>query len=914
MNSYNVILGEFNEKIKFAFHWNPEFISIKDDRIDEERKRIYRQLSRYLKQTTGKKLEKIPFLNIDEMGIYTDQQSRSLLQLVDGVNIIEYPDFTHFSNKNFLKIHPQENNAIHGESTSAGFVFSLMAYPFKNDNYANYNIAVYAKKPSLAKIYPQYFDPDPNPDASDRKKLKEERDNYNRLIQKWLNVKTKDDINDIIIEVTKRLDSANETNFELWIQNWSPYVKNILFESETSRLKPLRNEKGNGFIINDHYGKPIEFLLVDQTDTEFNWRDLLLKYRKENPATKYDSNPFSHTLHTRPYDYYILNSTYISFVAYHKEDRKMIGYAVFSLRNTPYLKTHKNKLRGNELKLFDEAMKERENRRDLGYDVFHFEGFHVHRDYRDSKKPLSNGVSVAKMFVFTGFEFIKHTYLPLGVKMIASSSLASATKQILVGTFGFSHYNRQNDTKWLRAIFEDFFSLLQKNATKSTKQNKEVKTPEKLLTLGHLSRESVKLSETYRTTFSEKETTILTSVITTLNEMVSKYGEARNPILEKDINENKFRSEFDRVLKKFRKLQDAIADDWDNENEAKQSNEVKYMVQLRAYLNTGGDDDDTLLFIGGERLPQKFLDAVENFPLKPTIIEIPEQEVLIIQDDVDNDLGNPVEEEMILYDMVLKLLLVYDTTNLIPITIDDADDNNKEDPVEINEIIIDKDDGKKIDKLRKQRLEVSESIKKLRLQEREISNKIVSLEEKRSNILVEINQSVNFLTQLDKKIQEKESSFVKMIPEREQNSIESNDKEEEEEEGDTVGEKMIIENKKTREDVFENKEEITGKNYKRIKQDYIAAVGAISVIMWDNYKEKFKLYDSGAGREGDKMYNVLKELGYPNEGFPQTFLQWKKAGSLPRISPVSLEIIVPLLKERYPLLLDYTDAELYPSK
>jgi len=855
---------------------------------------------------TGKRLEKIPFISIDEIRIHKDQQSRLLLQLVDGGslnNIQEGLDFTPFRNKNFLKIHPQLSNSTHNNSTGTGSVFSLMVYPFKNDNHANYDIAVYSKEPSLATIFPEFYDPDPNPDASERMKLKKQRDDHNAIIQKWVDVKTEEDIKNIIIELTTQNNGDEETDFELWLQNWPIHVKYVLFELETSRLRPLRNEKGNGFILNDYNGKPIEFLIVDQTDKEWNWRDLLLKYRKENPATIYDPNPFSPTLHFRPYDHYILNSTYISFIAYHKEDKKMIGYAVFSLRNTPYLEKHENKLRGIDLEQFEEAMKKRENRGDLGYDVFHFEGFHVHRDYRDPKKPLSNGVSIAKMFVFTGFEFIKHTYVPLGVKMIASSALASATKQILVGTFGFSHYNRQNDTKWLRAIFEDFFTSIQKkeekNPRKSTKQKKEVKTPEKLLTLGHLSRESVRLSETYRTAFSEKETGLLTSVTTTLNEMVSKYGEERNPTLEKGISENKFRSEFDKVLKKFRELQDSVADDWDNENVAKQSDEVKYMVQLRAYLNTGEDDDDTLLFIGGETLPQRFLDAMEKFPLEKPISKIPEQEVLIIQDD-DDDIGNPTEEEMILYDMVLELL---SDTNLTPITIDNGDD--KEEPVETNEFSIeqdDDDDRKEIEKLRKQKVEASESIQKLRLQEREIYKKILSLEEQRSDILKEIDRRVDFAAQLDKEIQEKEDSFVKMIPENEPKPIESNDKEEEEEK------------KQTREDVFENKEEITGKNYTRIKKAYIAAVGAISVIMWNNYKAKFKLHDSGPSREGDNMYKVLKELGYPSEGFPPTFVQWKKAGFIPRISRVSLEIIVPLLKERHPLLLDYMDAELYPSK
>lgn len=627
-----------------ALEW--EFISIDDPRIAEEKCKIYKALRERI-ENGGGSLEKIPYIKITAMGVETKRENENVIRFVNQipedqpVPLLEKTTnpWTAFSMKNLPKLFFQEKDGNRESQTVDSGVFDLIQGAVVDDE-NNYAISLYLGKPSLAKIYRLQRE-------HDTKEKNTMKNFITPCIKEWLKIKTNDDIQALL---QKLVDPDGNEELEFHLQNWTYHVKEMLFKNPSSRLYPLRNESADGFLLDN-----VEFLLVDLDASVKKWSDLLIQYRKDNPGPlKYDD--LSPHLQSRPYDYHLLERGYISFIAYDRVDERMIGYSTFSLTDLNFLIDGKMPFRTKELsQLHEIGATEHVNGKDentLGYVLYHLDGLHVHKDEK-YRSVLSNGMSIAKILVFCGMEYIRHSYKLLGVKMVVASVFSSAMKQILVGTFGFSHYNRHNDAIWMRNILDDFSKILD---TSSSDPLPEVPTPRKYLTLSHirtvLNGFIMKYYAHINISISIKDRHTLMAVLEDLDDLISQYPNQMSAHDGRGRESRQFRVYFQRVRKPLIDFQERLHLEWNKaEKDTSEERDIEYMKDLRVYLEVE-EDDDTFLFLGSEDgPPQTFLQALDNFPL------VRKKEVLVISDEEDEgEVLNPTEDEMALYLKALELL------------------------------------------------------------------------------------------------------------------------------------------------------------------------------------------------------------------------------------------------------------------
>lgn len=834
MEPVDRVYGKLNghKDMVATFQWG--FIKIDDPEIAEEKRKIYRALS----------LVEIPYIKITAIGMRTKQENVSAIrfinQLSEEVPVLTGGQLWTSVSMKRVKLFFQEKDANRYDQTMDGAVFDLMQYA-KEDNGYNYALAVYSGNGSLAKIHTLQRDHD----ALEKK----EREGPEKIyIKQWLNIKTNEDIQRLL---RRLVDPGGTEEAQFFIKGWAYDVKKVLFDNPLSRLYKHKNERGDGFVIDG-----VEFLVVDQDDLVRNWSDLLVRYREENPGPvtgKFDY--LSPLLESRPSDYHILDSSTISFIAYDIMRGRMIGYSTFSLSNLNFLIDGTMPFKVKALRELDQIMsqyhKEGKDQNTLGYVLYHLDGLHVHKS-EEYASNLSNGMSIAKVLVYPGMELIRHFYKFLGVQMIIASVFSSAMKQILVGSYGFSHYNRENDVKWLRNLLDDYSKILSKKDVVLPRGS----TPRKLLTLQQIKKKLAEfISKYYSHEVSIDDRSILLSAMTMLDNLIKTYTAEMSPYTGSGEDYRQFRTNFRKMRKILIDFQEKLHLYWQNaEKDTSPEDDIEYMKALRVYFEVA-EDDDTFLFLGNGP-PETFLQYLDTFPLSG------KNEVIVIDDDEDEvnerEELNPTDEEMILYQKVLELF--------------------SKDPPKLNEKDILPEPEPEPEKKQPKESRI----------ERRLEEEIKSLKEEESNYIEHIRRLYD-----EKDLVEKQLAALRETRDRIELEISENE---------SARKRVAIS--------LERKVNSRGSGdermeYRRVKEAYQDQYLEIGRILIDNYMKhhslRLRLVKDPVGEAKRDLDIKLASVGYDmwrNDNFDEWRIQ-KKARK------ITLSDVVEKLKARYPTLLDY---------
>ena len=666
---------KLNGRIDISLTFGYTFIPINDKQIEQEKKRFYKFARVWDKEKNETiSLKEVPYLFIMTASLRNNEKTKELWKffndLSPGKNLTFFPqsgEWVPLPQEWLTHLFPSFSfNPAGIPETQEGALFHMLLEA-KLDNEYNADISMFTKIPSkfLYNDVRKTFDQNTEEFIESERLI---RFKWTKpIVQRWLAIKTHKDIEKVF---SIKGSAITNKKFEpvVSIQSWAHYLKEALFQNPESLFNKVLKKSGNRYSL-----KGYEFMVIDVNDKTVDWRELFETYRAQNkPKFKITTEL---ELNDGPFDYHLLDRKYLNIIVIHKTENnlKMVGYITCSLK--PILNTSKAKFDSVELNQLNDILKENKVKKifdGCGFDAFGIDGIHIHKDHRN--QPIFPGITLSKMLVFCSMEFIRLTHNQLGAKLIMVDSLALATKQILVGTFGFTHYNRRNDFKWMLENFHKY-SQLRGSAASTTN------TP-KFLTLSYLHAKLVEFKEQYYTYNNGRmEPRYYASRVQSLNEFIAKMAWLNKsfqdidlsltgsswPVHKEDVRIAFPQSEFTTLIYKLSIYFNYHISDLVRMTKEKEK-EDEYMKSIRVFLNTMYDDEDTLLFI---RDNKDFVKRMINFANSVKIHinnEIVIHRIEIDLDDLDveaiepkktnnnEELYNPTENDIIEYEEVLKIV------------------------------------------------------------------------------------------------------------------------------------------------------------------------------------------------------------------------------------------------------------------
>lgn len=687
-----VVHGILNNRIKVKIAFEVGFIPITDPDIDEEKRAVYRLfVERGL-------FNKVPYIKLIDIHFDPDQNSNIIKHLSDQAN---FPPFYGLSReRNKIGIYTERFNVSLRRDevqcvTEHGYLWDMI-YNSKYDDMFNFLFAMYCGDVNLSEAL---F-------VSSRKDLREDLiADTGSSIKKF--IEYANGIQDYIRDFVK---SSGSKIIEIGLKSWAPYMKKILYSDPGSKfygILPIGEEGGGGGYKMNQF----EFLVLDVDDKTRDWKSIFAAYKRENPETRLTGI----SLPGPPVEYQLMDRRYLNFVAYDNENNKMVGYITCSLRTAttiikytpsdetePYFNVEElNRLNGRLIERGGDGKYD-----GIGYDIFAIDGIHIHQNYRSTV--LKPGVTLSKVMIFCALEFIRISHKELGVTMVMAYSLAIQTKQILVGTFGFNHYNKIQDFSWIHGAFDEY--LISMSPDEGTLV---LDTLPRFLSFSETIKSLKKFQESYFP-FQSKPGVAYKNIITQIQSIISNIeGIIRNYEVYDVV---KGRSKLPSSKSKGREIDWKILKDINLEFSQLVTYMTKYMSKnekllserMKKFIGEGNDTDDTLL-----TLSEKFYQTMNTFYTQMTsapvasshsIMEIPKvserfeninilpvvykkdpiQEKLIVMKEKQQ--SDPTEEDMAIYQIVENLsrqqsnVIVIDSSesNDIPMEEEEEEERNVE--------------------------------------------------------------------------------------------------------------------------------------------------------------------------------------------------------------------------------------------
>lgn len=659
-----------NERVPVTVILTYGFIAIQNASIDKEKRDIYQAIPK-----NKLPLGTVPLVALASCYFEENQQNKSFLKFIGNMVGYNTPEDQYGKHGPLIYalrgqptdlfdvIVPPDNE---DDYTANGRLFNMMISADKDDMY-NYSIARYIDKSDLSK---KLF-----LDANTETVLRQVYRASENAIKKWFNIKTTDNIKTILNNA--KLQETIRLNFV----QWAHYIKFKLF-----------NKIAYNRLLDGHVIGQFVFMVIDTND-KFDWKTKIDIYRSENEAY---STVGASVMQERPVDEQLVDSHFLNFAAYDMDNKKMVGYVTCRLKNV----NHKPYDEDEPFKIdqLDRLNKElREMIRDRGYDGFGFDifaidGLHVHQSYRNHE--IMPGVSIAKMLLYCAIEFIVQSHKDLGVKMVMCYAFAAATKSILTGSFGFSHYDRTMEISWILNHLEELGYAL------DPLEQRRVATPEKFLSLKSIRQNIQKYLDNYYpplekdrssekklsrtraiksspTTYRERQKKLKRSV-KALTTMIEKYPDPPKIVNGKGEASIKFRNDLKDAKNTLTIAYNSIVEMTPQEKADRK--------KKHGFIGIGQMVDDTYLSLSNERQSREILDSFFLKtkqrdlirPFVPTIVEEP----IVIDDidyvdvigytqerarkrrppmDIEEEIDDPTENDMKLYDEMIQnsMLLLY---------------------------------------------------------------------------------------------------------------------------------------------------------------------------------------------------------------------------------------------------------------
>jgi hypothetical protein len=384
---------------------------------------------------------------------------------------------------------------------------------------------------------------------------------------------------------------------------WAPFVDYHLYSLPMSPLKGSDPTRGKS-----------RFLIVavdPDNESHYKWHEMVSDYWARNPiatsAKERQGQNAKTSLQSRPHDYDLLNRESISFVALdrdHHDEPFIAAYIVCSLK-TVLTAAPTKQFESEELNQFARSLEERRDTRstiDCGYDVFSIDGLHVSLTQQEGERPYRAGSGVAKLLVFHALLFILRAHRQLGVTLVISGAEAVQTKVILT-SFAFGHYNRENDLEWLIFAFQDFHTTIL-----GGKKYPARGTVVKLLDVEDLLRRLREYGEKYLANppeEAEEEKRQIRGIKESFDAVQRIMRQVLGAPNVESLLKGKIEETVDALFKAWKTLGEiAVKQDGGDGGGS-------YQGGIRRWLDTGVDTQDTFLFLGQLNLP--FENAVATF-------------------------------------------------------------------------------------------------------------------------------------------------------------------------------------------------------------------------------------------------------------------------------------------------------------